>query len=481
MAVKKRGAKKGSKSGSKSGRTDAARLRASLQELTGEERAGLFPPHIDKVRELTSLELRADDEDTYAALLESICGATDDSQPVEQYDGSLGVTVAFVDNNQGAVGQLQWNNNLASIYTNPGTVNNVRWCTGTMISNDLFLTAGHCFDQTGGGWIRPLDNVTGTTISSAEIATNMHVNFNYQVDPSGVLRTEQSFPITQLVEYRLGGLDFAIVRLGGNPGSIWGTTPVGTTDAAVGDMLCIIGHPAGWPKRIEAGPCTSLSGNFILYNDIDTLGGNSGSGILRANDGRIVGVHTNGGCNAAGTGSNLGVRITSVIAASPTLQSLPAPGRKPLLDTIPSSDITLAFLDRGTAKFLDDIPTRPWLDVRGSFKSFDDLKGTGLDKMFGDRKMPGLDGAFDPGRWGQPGPFSRPQAVPFVLSTPHHTMEWVGGAGGAGGASEASAQYEQALAQIEAAIQQLAGQLQALDQEYLRILAEYEQVMSGRM
>ncbi|PWL35899.1 MAG: hypothetical protein DCO97_06945 [Marivita sp. XM-24bin2] len=23
-----------------------------------------------------------------------------------------------------------------------------------MISNNLFLTAGHCFDQTGGGWSR---------------------------------------------------------------------------------------------------------------------------------------------------------------------------------------------------------------------------------------------------------------------------------------------------------------------------------------
>jgi V8-like Glu-specific endopeptidase len=29
-----------------------------------------------------------------------------------------------------------------------------------MISNDLFLTAGHCFDQTGGGWERPRINNT---------------------------------------------------------------------------------------------------------------------------------------------------------------------------------------------------------------------------------------------------------------------------------------------------------------------------------
>src|SRR5258708_3812054 len=82
----------------------------------------------------------------------------------------------------------------------------------TLISNDLFITAGHCFDQTGGGWERPRVNGTANIISSAQIAQAMHVNFNYQVDPSGNPRPVSVFPITQLIEYRLGGLDFAIVR-----------------------------------------------------------------------------------------------------------------------------------------------------------------------------------------------------------------------------------------------------------------------------
>ena len=33
-----------------------------------------------------------------------------------------------------------------------------------------------------------------------------------------MLRAEQSFPITQLIEYRLGGLDMAVCRIGGSPG-----------------------------------------------------------------------------------------------------------------------------------------------------------------------------------------------------------------------------------------------------------------------
>ena len=287
---------------------------------------GLFPPHLEESPEFADFFTESGERIMYSRLLESRCGATDDSQPVEQYDGTLGVSVSFVNTHQGPVGQLQWNNNLASLYTNPGNVSGVRWCTGTLISNDLFLTAGHCFDQIGGGWVRPLDNTTGTTIPPSEIARNMHVNFNYQVDSRGNLRTEQSFPILELIEYRLGSLDFAIVRLGGNPGTIFGTTAVSSTDAAVGDMVCIIGHPAGVPKRIEAGPVTNLHDSYIGYNDIDTLGGNSGSGILRASDGRIVGVHTNGGCTGSDpnndTSHNHGVRISSIITQSPTLQSL---------------------------------------------------------------------------------------------------------------------------------------------------------------
>lgn len=134
----------------------ATRVREALKRLIGDERGGLFPLHLDTVRSVSGLEFDAGDADAYSALLESICGATDDSQPVEQYGGTLGVTTTFVAAHQSPVGQLQWNNNLAALYTSPGNVSGVRWCTGTLISNDLFLSAGHCFDQNGGGWARLL-------------------------------------------------------------------------------------------------------------------------------------------------------------------------------------------------------------------------------------------------------------------------------------------------------------------------------------
>lgn len=419
----------------------------------------LFVPHLEALE--IGIELMADNADIYPGLIESICGATDDSQPVEQYNGSLGVTTAFVAAHQAAACQVQWNANLASIYTNPGNVSGVRWGSGTMITDDIFLTCGHLFDQTGGGWERPRQNGTTNIISPQEIARNMRLNFNFQVDPTGNLRPEQSFPILELIEYRLGGLDMAVCRIGGNPGAIFGRALVSQSDAAPPEMLCIIGHPAGQPKRIEAGPTTRIEGNLIRYNDIDTLGGNSGSGILRASDGRLVGIHTNGGCNPAGTGSNFGQRIAAVIAASPTLQRLFSPKRKVLDDPITK----LKFRDDliGKRKFFDDpITTLKFRDDIPKRKILDDPIKPVFDN-------PG--GIHRPGRPGQPaGPESQPPPRPFILATPHHSNAWTGSAAETGALSE----IEAALMELEQLMEAGEAELVQLDAEYRKLLAEYQ-------
>ena len=463
---------------------------------SGHDRADdpLFVPHLEALP-LAESSAAADE---YAAILESICGAADDSQPVERYDGTLGVTVAFVAAHQRAACQVQWNANLGSIYTNPGNVAGVRWGSGTMISDDLFLTCGHLFDQTGGGWNRPRQNGTSNIISPQEIARNMRLNFNYQVDPAGNLRAEQSFPILDLIEYRLGGLDMAICRIGGNPGAVFGRAAVSTTDAASPEMICIIGHPAGQPKRIEAGPTTRIDGNLIRYNDIDTLGGNSGSGILRASDGRLVGIHTNGGCTPASPGdggTNFGQRIAAVIAASPTLQALLRPKLKATDDPVTlkfRDDTVKPVLDNPvTLKFRDD-PVKPVLDNPVTLKFRDDTVKPLLDnpvtlkfrddpikfKALDDVKRPGLDVRDPFGGLGRPGGLPGREASgarPFILSTPHHSQAWSGGAPQAGALAEmeaALAQYEQLMAEGEAELAQL-------DAEYRQLLAEYEAAGGG--
>lgn len=315
--------------------------------------AGLYPPHLE---DLPGAETRdAGARVAYAEVLRSICGAADDSQDVEQYDGTLGVTVGFVNAHERPVVQVQWNDNLAATFTNPGNVSGVRWGTGTLIGPDLVLTCGHLFDPDPNGWTIPRQNGTSTPLSPQQAATAMHVNLNFQEDSTGTLQAEQSFAITQLVEYRLGGLDMALFRVAGSPGNTFGWSEFGTTNAAVGDMLAIIGHPAGLPKRVEAGPATQISGSTIRYADIDTLGGNSGSGILHSPSGRVVGVHTNGGCTATG-GSNSGVAIAAIVAASPTLQGLTPSSSTGLgldLSTPLAADVGGTFLAADTAAASD--------------------------------------------------------------------------------------------------------------------------------
>jgi V8-like Glu-specific endopeptidase len=474
----------------------AVRTEAATAGESQQAEEFLFPMRLADLERVVGRAFESDEgSQDYSAVLETICGTTDDSQPVEQYDGTLGVTVGFVQANQRPVGQLQWNANLASIYNSPGNVSGQRWATGTLLANNLFLTAGHNFDQSGGGWTRPLQNGTFNTISPQEIATNMHVNFNFQVDPNGVLRTEQQFPVVALVEYRLGGLDFSICRLGGNPAATFGTATVSATDAVQGETICIMGHPQGVPKRVEAGTVFSINGNQLLYDNIDTLGGNSGSGILRASDGRVVGVHTNGGCNTAGTGQNRGFPIGVIIAASPTLQALTAATgaiadvrtsvRDDVLRTTTVLDRTTAVSDLGTSVVRDlmattvvtdrttlisDVATTPISDLR-TVKALDDVKSPAMDKQFTDVKLPGSD-VFDPG-----GPVVRPggAARPFILANPHHAMVTETAAGGA----LSPLDYEAVIGELSQVIQVRQGEVAALEEQLQQVLAEYQEVYGG--
>lgn len=277
------------------------------------------PQHVPKVDERPALPFPPGIDP------QSICGTSRDFQDVELYDGTLGVPETYVATHEPSTVQLQWlgNNDISAKLPNhsPGNVAGARWCTGTLVTEDRVLTAGHCFDVQDGtsGWTSPFTfDVDGNKIyaSSDILATLQVVNFRYQREgATGALREAEVYPITGLVEYRLGGLDYAIIKVGPNatgerPSSAFPAAEILTRAPVLQEPTVLLQHPQGEPKKIEAGQVVLTRDSDVYYSDLDTLGGSSGSGVRDAS-GAIIGVHTHGGCSASG-GANRGVTTEAI-------------------------------------------------------------------------------------------------------------------------------------------------------------------------
>ncbi|MEO8383119.1 MAG: serine protease [Acidobacteriota bacterium] len=261
---------------------------------------------------------------------ETICGETTDFQDVELYDGTLGVPKNYVKAYEPTTVQLQWVSDATIAKKlpgySPGNVGGERWCTGTLIGADLVLTAGHCFDvqdESATGWISPFKlgpDLKPMPAPSAELAKLQVVNFGYQVNAkTGAIRKPTVYPVVALLEHRRGDLDYAIVRIG--PGSD-GKLPsakipaaaVSTSAPVLNELIAVLQHPQGKPKKVEAGHVLKVDSSEVFYDDIDTLGGSSGSGV-RDKDGKVIGVHTNGGCTTEG-GANRAVTTAAIAQVS---------------------------------------------------------------------------------------------------------------------------------------------------------------------
>ncbi len=184
-----------------------------------------------------------------------------------------------------------------------GSLSDTGGCTLTMISRTCAITAGHC----------------SGTFGIAEFNTPASVGGRIQHPAE-----EDIYPVDKkntVYEYNGIGDDWAVVRTlpnsitGKYAGDVQGFYQVAFEKPQNGDIVRITGYgldqsdpDRNLAQQTHVGEVTSVRGSS-MYHVADTMGGNSGSSIIRESDEKIIGIHTNGGCYARG-GSNAATAIS---------------------------------------------------------------------------------------------------------------------------------------------------------------------------
>ena len=185
------------------------------------------------------------------------------------------------------------------------TLSNGGMASGFLIAPDVLLTNHHVF-------------------GNKNDARDAQVRFNYQTDLYGNLLPTDGYSCDPNSLFGNDeGLDYAVVRIKGEPGMKWGFLKLKPIDVVVNAKVNIIQHPAGGPKQIAMNDNeVKFADKTILQYITDTQPGSSGSPVFD-DDWKVIGLHHSGGyIPEPSTGSihfrNEGIRISSIIESMPT-------------------------------------------------------------------------------------------------------------------------------------------------------------------
>jgi len=157
------------------------------------------------------------------------------------------------------------------------------FCSSTLVAPDTVVLAGHCINAGNCAQYAFVFDYYMTDATTLHPITHDDVYHCAQVLTQQVVGT---------------GADFAVVRL---DRPVVGRTPavIATSSAEVpnGTRLIINGYPSGLPLKLEDGAAVRDSRastlDFFVAN-LDTFGGNSGSGVFRADTHQMVGILVRG-------------------------------------------------------------------------------------------------------------------------------------------------------------------------------------------
>jgi V8-like Glu-specific endopeptidase len=164
------------------------------------------------------------------------------------------------------------------------------FCSGVLVGTDQVLTAGHCIYEAS----HDRDAVRLESIRFAFGYTS-----NSQHDPGrAIFDKAQIFTAQELIagKYRDGGDDWAVVRLDrAVPKEIAEPIRVGRTRIEKGAPIFVVGYPSGLPLKYSPGAEVLQEDTPTSFKaNLDTFGGNSGSGVFSSASNELVGILVSG-------------------------------------------------------------------------------------------------------------------------------------------------------------------------------------------